>query len=104
MYFSIKHFKTLQMKKLVVLVAIFFISMVSTLDAQRTSEKRSDQRDVRTERSYSKAEKHNGKKCGKKDKIKHKNHHRKMHKKAGFEGRAPHGDRKMKGNKERGVY
>jgi Ni/Co efflux regulator RcnB len=92
------------MKKLVVLVAIFFVSMVSTLDAQRTSESRSEHRENRTERSYSKADKHRGNKCGKKHKIKHKNHNRKMHKKAGFEGRAPRGDRKMKGNKERGVY
>lgn len=92
------------MKKLVVLAAIFFVSMVSTLDAQRTSENRSEHKEHRTERSYSKAENQRGNKCGKKHKIKHKNHNRKMHKRAGQEGRAPRGDRKMKGNKERGVY
>ena len=92
------------MKKLVVLVAIFFVSMITTLDAQRTSESRREHRENRTERSNSKAENQRGNKCGKKHKIKHKNHNRKMHKKAGFEGRAPRGDRKMKGNKERGVY
>lgn len=92
------------MKKLVVLIAIFFVSLISTIDAQKASENRRDHREPHKERSYSKAEKQRGNKCGEKHKIKHKNHNRKMHKRAGQEGRAPRSDRQMKGNKERGVY
>jgi hypothetical protein len=101
-FFLIHHLKTFIMKKLVILVAIFFVSMVSTLDAQRTSENHRDFEKQRTEKSYSKAGKHKGKKCGKKHKIKHKNQHRKMHKKAGYEGSTPRGDRQM--NREGRVY
>lgn len=40
------------MKKLVAFVAILFVSMVSTLDAQRSSENRNDNREPRSEKTY----------------------------------------------------
>jgi len=87
-------------EKVSAFVAILFVSMVSTLDAQRSNENRNDNREHRSERTYSKAEKHRAKKCGKKHKIQHKNHNRKMNHKAAINGKAPGGENHMNVNRE----
>ncbi len=88
------------MKKLVAFVAILFVSMVSTLDAQRSSKNRNDNREPRSEKTYSKAEKHRAKKIGKKHKIKHKNYKCKINHKAAINGKAPCGENHMNVNRE----